>query len=224
MTLGEPDADQITHFIEQVVPLPDSIPLTIGDAVHNLRSALDILMFGMIGDRAVKPDSVQFPFAKRKDTLVSTMKNRETELAGKKVVAEIEALEPYYGGNKWLSSLHALDIADKHKLIIPMGATARLSSFEMAKMHSAVEGRANINFVLSAGVRLVQKFEGTRSERRANRSNIRSGEYERDTQPTFEIVLGEGQPFETQPVAATLVEMTGKISAAIEKLADAFVS
>lgn len=224
MTEGNPSADEETHFIEEQLAIPDGFSLSIGDAVHNLRSALDILIFGMIGHRAKKPENVQFPFAKREDSLVSTMQRRETELAGEKVVAEIKALKPYVGGDVWLSSLHALDIADKHKLIIPVASTARMSSLELARMIPALKGDASVEAGISQGAVFRNTFGGDRATRRANRRNIRPGKYERNFQPTFEICFGEDQPFSRQPVVPTLVTLANKTNDIVIRLADAFVS
>jgi hypothetical protein len=62
------------------------------------------------------------------------MRNRETHLAGDNVGNEIKNLKPYDGGNQELSGLHALDIADKHKLALPVAATAALSAESFNEM------------------------------------------------------------------------------------------
>lgn len=222
VTLGEPESDRETHFIKEEVPLPLDFALIIGDAVHNLRSALDVLMFSMIGGKAKRPERVMFPFAKRADTLVSAMQNSEAQLAGEKVVAEIERLKPYPDGNKWLAALHALDIADKHKLIIPTTTTASMSAHELALMLPSIVGREGVNIVINKGTSFVSSSIGNRATRLANRRNIRPGEYERDIQPTFEIAFGEGQPMEGYPVIPVLLEMTNIVDTVVEHLATCF--
>ncbi|MGB3803675.1 MAG: hypothetical protein WA935_06570 [Sphingopyxis granuli] len=224
MTRGEPKADRQVHFIKQVIPFPTEFGLIIGDAVHNLRSSLDLAVFGMIGDKALRPESVQFPFAKREDTLVSTMKNRETELAGEKVVAEIKALKPYPGGNEWLSGLHLLDIADKHKLIIPSASMAAMSSIEFAKMLPGLTGYDTVNVLMHLRTTFNHTTKGTREARLANRRNIRVGEYERDVQPAFQIVLDVGQPFSTYEITAALVEVVRTVKSALSKITSAFLN
>ena len=69
MTSIETQSGNQTHFIKQDEPIPRSAPLIIGDAVHNMRSALDLTIFGMIGHKARNPDTIQFPFAKRQESL-----------------------------------------------------------------------------------------------------------------------------------------------------------
>lgn len=221
VTRGEPKADREVHFIKEVIPLPN-FSLIIGDAVHNLRSSLDLLMFAMVGDRAKRPGNVQFPFAKRADSLVSTMKNREADLAGKKVIAEIEALKPYPGGNEWLSGLHSLDITDKHKLIIPAASSASMSSVEFARMVPGIVGHESVNMSIHQGATFISRRTGTRAVRLANRRNIRAGEYERDLQPTFQIIFDEGQPFSAHEVTAVLDELVAAVRDALSKIARAF--
>lgn len=223
VTIGNPDADQETHVVKKKTPLPDSLALITGDAIHNLRSALDILMFGMIGERAKRPQSVQFPFSARAETLVTTMKSRETHLAGEKVVAEIEALKPYPGGNDSLFGLYDLDITDKHKLLVPVASTALMSSAAFSELFPMIRGYPNVTHSLVEDVPLTRKFTGSRAERRAHRSYIRAGEYERDVQPMFEICFDVGQPFVRRPLVPVLAELVTLTRQVCEKLASAFV-
>ena len=162
MTRGNPEADQQTHFIKKKVAIPQQFSLIIGDAIHNLRTALDMLMFSMIGCRAERPQSVQFPFTGRADSLVGTMNSRETNIAGEKVVEEIKRLKPYADGNKWLYSVHALDIADKHKLIIPVVTSGDIPSIEFARMFPNMKGaRDNISIRFFEETTFTQEFEGS---------------------------------------------------------------
>lgn len=222
MTLGEPKFDRETHFIKEVVPIPPVLALIMGDAIHNLRSALDLLMFAMIGDKAPKPEEVQFPFAKRADTLEKIMKKRESQLAGEGVVAEIKKLEPYPGGNKWLGGLHSLDITDKHKLIIPAASSASMSSVEFARMVPGSIGRDTVQMSIHQGAQFISQHNGPRAARLANRRHIRPGAYERDLQPAFEIIFGEGQPFAGQPAIPILVAIADEVKRALTKLAKAY--
>ena len=188
MVLGEPKADRVTHFVKENVPLPAEVPLIIGDAVHNLRSALDMLMFELVGHLARRPENVQFPFARRAESLESTITNREANLAGEKVVREIKRSEPYKGGNRILYAIHELDVLDKHKLITPVN---RGVSFDMSKFKRMAPTLrlpvGNSNAIFEVGVRFVMNYSGTRAERIAHRRHIRPGEYESDIQPTFHI-------------------------------------
>src|ERR1700719_482762 len=56
---GKPGA-LVTRLLK---PFPDDIPLIIGDAVHNLRSALDHLVTAIVQPSSVKRPDRLFPFA-----------------------------------------------------------------------------------------------------------------------------------------------------------------
>jgi hypothetical protein len=95
VTAYDPETHKQTHTVKQYVPVPEEFALIIGDAVHNLRSALDIMVFGMIGNKTRKARAVQFPFAKDARGFVCAFKTREIEsLTSPKVIEEFKALPP----------------------------------------------------------------------------------------------------------------------------------
>lgn len=112
-------------------PVPPEIAVTIGDPVHNLRAALDLATWEIvspIGPRS--PKKVQFPFVDR-DRFEDALASREIKRTDKKIIDAFRGLEPYpKGKGDHLWKLDALDIADKHKLLIP--SIAVLSVDELA--------------------------------------------------------------------------------------------
>lgn len=97
----------------------------IGDIVHNLRSALDLLVNDMVRANHEIPDHhTAFPIS-------CSAEDFEAEFLGKLRGASTEAisiirnLKPYKGGNEPLWILHCLDIADKHRLILSVGTAYR---------------------------------------------------------------------------------------------------
>jgi hypothetical protein len=99
---------------------PDCFALLIGDAVHNLRTALDHLAWQLVVANGQTPKSgaggTQFPFYDPK----SGAKPTHGVINGISATAQklIDAVKPYKGGNDALWTLHQLDITDKHKLLI----------------------------------------------------------------------------------------------------------
>jgi hypothetical protein len=83
-----------------------------------MRSALDLTLFVLAGDRSKKPRKIQFPFPKDANGIEDAIKKGQVEFAGKKVVEAVRLLKPYPTGNPILSGIHALDIRDKHRLLI----------------------------------------------------------------------------------------------------------
>ena len=62
----------------QLKPLPPATPLIIGDAVHNLRSALDHLIVNIVMSAGNKPSNyLVFPFAQPREELVRSGRMKE---------------------------------------------------------------------------------------------------------------------------------------------------
>ena len=51
MRSRDQDRPRLTYTIKTHIPMPEDIPLVMGDAVHNLRTALDLLMFAMVNEK-----------------------------------------------------------------------------------------------------------------------------------------------------------------------------
>jgi hypothetical protein len=92
----------------------------IGDAVHNLRTSLDLLACTIVTLNGQSDEGVYFPFAKSEDELDNMIAKRNVDRAAPEAVALIKSFKPYIGGNSALRGVHDLDIADKHRSILPM--------------------------------------------------------------------------------------------------------
>lgn len=95
------------------------VSLTAGDAVHNLRSALDQLAYQLVRASGNSPDhKTGFPIAGdankyRFDPFPGNVKGMSDE-----AIKAIDAVKPYKGGNDDLWRLHRLNIIDKHRLLL----------------------------------------------------------------------------------------------------------
>lgn len=111
---------QVSLRVKQRIKLPEHWPLVIGDAIHNLRSALDILACDVMRFHQRGVASVHFPFAKSPEELEATIRHRTLHRASPAVVDLFRELQPYPGGNDLLLAIHDFDVRDKHKLINPV--------------------------------------------------------------------------------------------------------
>lgn len=220
-----PYTAQRSFVIKQDIPIPDAFSLILGDAIHNLHSALDIVLFGMISDKAPRPDNISFPFTKKAESLYEAIKNRQADFAGKNVVGAIKLLKPYPTGNDLLYSLHALDIADKHKLILAIGSASDLSADDFRRIDPSLP-------IFGPGVlRRVGGYELITIERpKRHNQAIRSAiigakitEYKPQIQPVFQICFSAGDPFAGQPIIKKLYEMVVGVSEACEILVTEFL-
>lgn len=98
--------------------IPPTVNSTLGDAIHNMRSALDLMAAELARLNGKSPNSVYFPFAESKDELAKMICVKNFKRAGDDAVALLEHYAPYKGGNERLRAIHDLDVRDKHKSII----------------------------------------------------------------------------------------------------------
>jgi len=99
--------------------------LMVGDAIHNLRTALDYTWIGTI-ERHVPSIASKFS----KFPVQETRKMVEGILKGRKIQIDVSCpalyklivsdIKPYLGGEESIYYLHYLDVADKHLLLIPV--------------------------------------------------------------------------------------------------------
>jgi hypothetical protein len=97
----------------------------VGDAVHNLRSSLDLLVCEMIRaeGNAVQSNS-GFPVFKSATACANAFNPGlpgQVKGAPQSAIDLIKAANPYKGANNAFWRLHQLDITDKHKLLVPVG-------------------------------------------------------------------------------------------------------
>lgn len=130
-----------TGLREKVVlradPLPPEIPLIIGDAVHNLRSALDHLMRQLViasGRRPSDgPGGTMFRIWKGSAAYSSGRASVATTITSD-ALDVLDAVKPYKGGNANLWMLHELDVIDKHRLILTAAAAGTAVRQEMTPL------------------------------------------------------------------------------------------
>jgi hypothetical protein len=108
--------------VQTTASLPDEFALTLGDAVHNLRTALDYVINEIeLLDMGTMTKFTKFPFYKTHESLVGAINGGFKEKIPKQVINCIVAIvQPYITGDgEILCGLDDLDIADKHQLLIP---------------------------------------------------------------------------------------------------------
>lgn len=98
---------------------PDDIPIIIGDAVHNLRAALDLMMGDVARVLNVSRKEVKFPFAESREAFENLIRKQPYSRLGSEIVETLVAMGPFRDGNGALRGLHDLDITDKHKAVLP---------------------------------------------------------------------------------------------------------
>ena len=117
-------------IIEREKSYPVDISLILGDAIHNLRTALDLLASELVQLNGQGMEEVYFPFARNAKELDKQIKKKHFDRAGLIAVNLLHKIEPHSEGNKPLRGLHDLDIKDKHQLILlPVAQFFQINNF-----------------------------------------------------------------------------------------------
>lgn len=204
--------------------IPEDISLIAGDAIHNIRASLDILIFQMIGKSARKPKRIQFPFANSQEDFENEIQRGELYLAGEHVVDYIRKIRPYKGGDDLLSSLHSLDIQDKHKNIIMVHNLSHVRGDVWPKLHSSLINITNLDLVsrITGPVFTVKLKKASRRERRAKKFYKPDCEIIND-KSCFEITFSDDE-FLNASVGSKLSQIVDRVDKICEQLCRVFVS
>jgi hypothetical protein len=137
-----PGNEAIKHDISNREKLVSDLALQIGDAVHNLKCALDYAWIGAIERFAPSAlgNFAKFPVRHTEDELKAALIGREIDFSAPALFNRIVSdIQPYEGGNDSIWSIHKLDILDKHRLLIPIVEFAAISGIEVENERGEIE-------------------------------------------------------------------------------------
>lgn len=119
------ETNQIHTKVKIDQPIPAELAAILGDALHNLRSALDILVYDASKDHPdFNPTTPAFPIGRDK-TEYNSKADRHLQYAPQEVRDLVDTMMPYDTDEAWLWRLHNANIEDKHRLLIPVGSMVR---------------------------------------------------------------------------------------------------
>lgn len=96
---------------------PPTLAVRVGEAIYNLRAALDYIVFELARlDSGEPQDGTQFPIEDRKEVFDETRRNTYLRGVSDSHVALIEEYQPYQGCN-WTGILRTLSNPDKHRAL-----------------------------------------------------------------------------------------------------------
>jgi len=123
----EEDAEGDGHFLCLDMDMSaldmEEAALIIGDALHNLRSALDHLWYQAVSSCGGKPGRfTYFPIHDTREALENKLSCALKDKKITKVIRDftLDQVKPYQAGNPALWGLNRLSVADKHEIFIPM--------------------------------------------------------------------------------------------------------
>jgi hypothetical protein len=183
------------------------VALIAGDAIHNLRSALDFVAWQLVEVNGTRPSRrTSFPVA---DSW------KEFENAGpgyikgasEQAVELLRKVRPYKGGNNALWRLHRLDVADKHRLLLAVQGSYK----DVTGTWRAGDGK-EFRVRLAPPARtstfpVVDEAELYRVPAQYRDSAKKHPEPEF----TFEVAISDGDVITGQPLIPTLHESVGAV-------------
>lgn len=190
------------------------IALIVGDAVHNLRCALDIVWGGTVAALGTKEPSAQRKFPidpngdreKLKSALTKTHKIPESSPV---IGLMLDGVKCYKGGDGDILALNALDIDDKHRLLIPMLTIVGIKGVEIENEDGTID---HVDMV-------IERPNSYRREVPLESKLKNHGEV------SFKVTFREGTPLENLEVIPTLKRLswkTGRIVRSLQKAAQPY--
>lgn len=119
--VSQPQSDTAytLHCVRLLTPIGSDIPVIAGDAVHNLRSALDHLAWQLVEANGQTPGRhTYFPLCDQAQKYRAPETERKIEGISAPAKQVIEAAQPYQAGYDLLGTLHEMNNWDKHRLLL----------------------------------------------------------------------------------------------------------
>jgi hypothetical protein len=193
-------------------PIPELLAVVLGDAIHDLRSALDHLASGIVRTLPGKPlgdTRPYFPMSPEREKLESdkTLAAMEEALPGAKNLL-IEQLRPPNGPDEATWRFNVLNNIDKHNLIIPAVTIVEIQNL------NATWGEGN---VMHGGVDL-----GDASRSRVLMETGEPITIGENIRTLVDVRFGVGtDPFLGKPVVATLEQIRDLVLKVLQAFRDA---
>jgi len=188
-----------------------------GDAIHNLRSALDVLIHQLVTHATGK-----HPRAKLAFPIYDTRHEceaagfREIERASKTAVGIVKALKPYKLGNEPLWLIKHLDNVDKHRVLLVVG-----SAFTNVRINLAAAFPDLWNLLPGLWVGLKPQLDPELCPLQDGAILFRARRDHMQMQPqfTFEIAFGEDETVRGKPIVPTLHQFADVVDGIVDQFA-----
>lgn len=197
--------EQFLYYKQGDRYLRSDIALMAGDAVHNLRSALDIAWVETI--KRVSPASLtkwtQFTVPDSKTKLVGDLtKTGKIDPASELFDFMVNRVKSYEGGDTDIVALHNLDVDDKHRLLIPVVAVTGIKGVELKNE----DGSVDVLDIAITRPNAFRKVVGLETQLQ-NHGEV-----------VFHVTFGKGAPGEDFEVIPTLMRYSKKVERIVRTL------
>lgn len=204
---SNPQTGQPTVRIRFSADPPKTLALIVGDAIHNLRTALDHMTWELVGrDGGTQNRYLKLPTGDNRINFEAACRGIKTP--SQSIIDLFLSLEVFpTGKGESLYATHLLDNADKHTVITPIVRASRLSKL--------VALRADGSLAMSITNTAILGGSGPY----ANITDLPPGvsvEIDKDTKATPDIFFGDVEPVKSQPIIPTLSQLSEIVSKTID--------
>lgn len=196
------EIERFAMLVSLTRPLPVMIPVIVGDAVHNLRTALDHALCAIVAAEGKTIRDTTFPFAKLDADFEEVLK-RKARKAPAPAKQACRDIKPYPGGNDLLVALHELDLMDKHQLVLTMAAAGTFNAQYIERDGKPEHRIAHRVHYLGAETEVIPLPEE------------RSSDVPFEISLTVEVVFGPDTPCAGEPCVLTLCDLTVAVENAL---------
>lgn len=193
-------------------PIPNNVILGTGDAIHNLKAALDYVWTGI--HRAATGAVVRreyFPIGNTRNDVIARITEPSVEVAFPNIKNFLgDRIRPYCdeatGGNPAFRAINHLDRWDKHNLLIPAISDVGDGHFTVMGLPTGTITFKGNQIYSDQSILLLQCLVPIREPLRI----------EQYAKPTIEIVIGKGQPLAHEPLIPSLKNLAQTVLDTVE--------
>jgi hypothetical protein len=199
----EPDGTNYIVFDIQHGVSPDA-PLMLGDALHNLRSALDNLWYEVVLSCEGTPTKwTRFPIFNRSEELVGHIKDAFEKDRINRCVRDfvVDTVKPYEAGNYALWALHDLNVLDKHIRLIPVHPLLRFTGVRLKRGDEIVGD--DIGFFVGGSGRIRLDWGGDLALNHKGR-------------PAATVLFSDGLPYHNFPIVPTMFDIAEEVLSTVK--------
>jgi hypothetical protein len=196
----QPNVFQVTYRPKENIP--EVLGAIIGDALGNLRAALDHLTSGLVREWGQTfQGSLYYPMAPRKDLISHTgLAAIEQALPGAKSLI-LDEIRPDGGPNEHLWDFYTLNKDDKHNFLIPT------VNVVLVEIQATIAANGTV-------------FEDCQWEFNAARPSVLIKSpfpitIQNNFETTVQVKFGQGTPFQDEAVVPTLTQISEVVSEAL---------
>lgn len=203
--------NKILHYRLTEPLVLEDLSMIVGDAIHNLRTALDYAWFVLVKTFVplAADEYTKFPVYETRESMDARIKGRHIDTVCKDLYDFIHRIKPYrIGGCDSLWILHRLDIADKHILPLSMSRVSAVVDMVLQNEKGTIIAGLTLSTILESSEYAIPVT-----------ANFQIKNYGR---VAFEVVFGQGLPTENAEVSRTLHKLREITLGVVESMEEFF--